>query len=444
MRLLLLDTLSDPTRLLVCADGSLKSLAEVDALRLDAGGLAVVGSRQSGTSLPLYDPFGALIAWRNGLDEPPEVFEREFCLSLRRWIEPRLEVGDGLLLLFRPGLPDDIRVSLLDELSSLGRLSLLAGVSPALLAAFAVPEYDTEDDVPAAGVSEIAPVEGAALLACDPAEAAGEPQAGRRHLGAPSWRLEAEFSCREEQDGPPRLELRELLLEPRDGGDGDSAALATAANALREALEGRGPRLALDLQPELLLLCDSDQDRCLSLGQLAPGTEGLRAIDPGQSSVLALGCGRGERWSGAEPLVVFELTGTGRSDQLLSWSCDEALELTLTLQPLEGGEPRMATRALPRPLLIEINRLRTDGGEVDGETIDWVDGLPESLKTAIEVGASVVGALSAGEVGAAIGEAEAGADGDADEGIDAGAVEDDGEAVLPEDGDGDGREGLGP
>jgi len=273
-----------------------------------------------------------------------EAFSSALVKCIRRWLEPQLFADQALIILFRLGSPDAFRTRLLNELSSLANLSLLAGCNPSVIAAFAPTEPEnggryTDDD--------------STLAATDTEEDCAGIETC--FLASVDWRLTATRETLPSINQDPYVQIRDLFLDEVAESDAEPV-LATAVRHLVEALEGRAS-LRLDLQPALQLLNDSRKELCLSLAQLEPESRGFRAIHTGGADMLVFGCGTGSHWSGCESIIEARLEPGWPDCLLLEWRVDCSMQLELEIRTPGSPKGLSYHRQLPRPLLIQINRL---------------------------------------------------------------------------------------
>jgi hypothetical protein len=334
MNLYLLDLLRGGLRLHKVSGESLPCLDALEGVRL--------GERDQLLRIPfgaplrtgdLLDPVAHLAGrWQQAGSTAP-AFSKALGRMLSDWIQPRLAEGDGLLVLFHPGLPDDARQFMLDELRVSSRLSLVAGGAAALL-------------------SLLAP---------------GGNQWITMGLG--DWRLRACRGFDQPALGRARHSLGELALLDESPLAGEEATLAGVLRRWAALLEGNGGEgtsegeLELDLQPRLTALAHGGlQDQALVFSVLEPGAEGCAHLSRTQSGYspdgsLHLGCGRGKHWSGCEPLARLDLGRRPPQELDLTWHVSRSMMLHLEISSPDGHFQQALERQIPRPLIVTLNRL---------------------------------------------------------------------------------------
>lgn len=319
MSLWLLDLLLGDLVLCRVGHAHLEEVDRLERVRLDGRDrLQMVAAQEPHGPHDLVDPIWHLTHLAMQQESGAPAVQQALGPIVADWLRPKLASGDRLLVLFQPGMLDPFRQSLLEDLGRLSHPRLVAGVSLGLLALWGDQLNRTESTT---------------------------------SLGSPRWRLEAISRL----EGLQRCSLASLRWQDDPCSWAEHNLLAQALVAGAGWLEGDrdGQTLELDLQPRLQVRHGSDGT--LELGELEPGRGGAARLTGLRPGWLWLGCGRGNHWSGADPLAALPLELRGALD--LDWVVNPAMRLELSLRGSRQEQPLLLRRQLPRPLLVTVNRL---------------------------------------------------------------------------------------
>jgi hypothetical protein len=254
-------------------------------------------------------------------------FDRELARLLCEGIQPFLQQGDSLLVLFHPGQPESSRTSLLEELSSLQDLELVAGLEHGLLVLAAA----------AMGQSLIT-------------------------MGSGSWILKGNAHESTTREGFKYTAKHTSLVSMNSSTD--MWLLAACLEWIAHHMQGRllvdrEDSIEFDLAPHLLVLQSRDGDKAMQLAALTPESRGSVVLNrsPG---ILHLGIGCDTTWSACQPVLALDLGKPGKAagSVSLEWTISASMALEVAVRHEGSKDSIRARRQLPRPLIVSLNRIQ--------------------------------------------------------------------------------------